>query len=188
MECEFAATLKLFIIILSERRKTVAEKVLQKLINWAHGNGHLTTPRHCEVREALRDPCRALWPPAPRHRHWPIPGSSLPACGPPPSLRGSGSIVPAAPQQQAGRGESGPREPAPAPAAPSAAAPTAHAPSAPPFSAVPEETPVDQERGTRDPCCRPPSPDNVPLPDELEEDPVMEQNPRQNPQQNPRLV
>ncbi|RMB97355.1 hypothetical protein DUI87_26170 [Hirundo rustica rustica] len=37
--------------------------------------------------------------------------------------------------------------------------------------AVPEETLVDQERGTRDPCCRPPSPDNVPLPDELEEDP-----------------
>ncbi|RMB89208.1 hypothetical protein DUI87_34398 [Hirundo rustica rustica] len=44
-------------------------------------------------------------------------------------------------------------------------------PPPPPFSAVPEETPVDQERGTRDPCCRPPSPDNVPLPDELEEDP-----------------
>ncbi|RMC04321.1 hypothetical protein DUI87_19140 [Hirundo rustica rustica] len=39
------------------------------------------------------------------------------------------------------------------------------------FSAVPEETPVDQERGTCDSCCQPPSPDNVPLPDELEEDP-----------------
>ncbi|RMC02514.1 hypothetical protein DUI87_20908 [Hirundo rustica rustica] len=39
-----------------------------------------------------------------------------------------------------------------------------------PFPAVPEETPVDQERGTRDPCCRPLSPDAVPLPDELEED------------------
>ncbi|RMC21766.1 hypothetical protein DUI87_02635 [Hirundo rustica rustica] len=38
------------------------------------------------------------------------------------------------------------------------------------FSAVPEEIPVDQERGTRDPCCRPPSPDNVPLPDKLEDD------------------
>ncbi|RMC21661.1 hypothetical protein DUI87_02529 [Hirundo rustica rustica] len=41
----------------------------------------------------------------------------------------------------------------------------------PPFSAVPEETPVDQERETNDPCCQPPSPDNVPLSDELEEDP-----------------
>ncbi|RMC04302.1 hypothetical protein DUI87_19121 [Hirundo rustica rustica] len=39
----------------------------------------------------------------------------------------------------------------------------------PPFSAVPEETPI--ERGTGDPCCRPPSPDNVPLVDKLEEDP-----------------
>ncbi|RMB96155.1 hypothetical protein DUI87_27216 [Hirundo rustica rustica] len=29
----------------------------------------------------------------------------------------------------------------------------------------------DQERGTRDPCCRPPSPDNVLLPDKLEEGP-----------------
>ncbi|RMC20250.1 hypothetical protein DUI87_01096 [Hirundo rustica rustica] len=46
-----------------------------------------------------------------------------------------------------------------------------HAQSSPPFSAVPEETPVDQERGTRDPCCQPPSPNNVPLLDELEEDP-----------------
>ncbi|RMC20429.1 hypothetical protein DUI87_01279 [Hirundo rustica rustica] len=44
-------------------------------------------------------------------------------------------------------------------------------PPPPPFSAVPEETPVDQERGIGDPCCRPPSPDNVLLPDELEEDP-----------------
>ncbi|RMC11195.1 hypothetical protein DUI87_12110 [Hirundo rustica rustica] len=41
----------------------------------------------------------------------------------------------------------------------------------PPFLAVPKETPVDQERGTPDPCCRPPSHDNVPLPEELEEDP-----------------
>ncbi|RMB96472.1 hypothetical protein DUI87_27147 [Hirundo rustica rustica] len=41
----------------------------------------------------------------------------------------------------------------------------------PPFLAVPKETPVDQERGTPDPCCRPPSHDNVPLLDELEEDP-----------------
>ncbi|RMB95988.1 hypothetical protein DUI87_27574 [Hirundo rustica rustica] len=41
----------------------------------------------------------------------------------------------------------------------------------PPFPAVPEETPVDRERGTCDPCCQPPSPDTVPLPDELEEDP-----------------
>ncbi|RMC19625.1 hypothetical protein DUI87_03186 [Hirundo rustica rustica] len=40
-----------------------------------------------------------------------------------------------------------------------------------PFPAVPEETPVDQERGTRDPCCRPPSPNNVPLSVKLEEDP-----------------
>ncbi|RMB97621.1 hypothetical protein DUI87_25883 [Hirundo rustica rustica] len=39
------------------------------------------------------------------------------------------------------------------------------------FPAVPRETPVDRERGTRDPCCRPPSPDNVLLPDELEEGP-----------------
>ncbi|RMB96160.1 hypothetical protein DUI87_27221 [Hirundo rustica rustica] len=29
--------------------------------------------------------------------------------------------------------------------------------------------PVNQERGTGDSCCRPPSPDAVPLPDELEE-------------------
>ncbi|RMC19755.1 hypothetical protein DUI87_03319 [Hirundo rustica rustica] len=41
----------------------------------------------------------------------------------------------------------------------------------PSFSAVPEETPVDQERGIGDPCCRPPFPDNVPLWDKLEEDP-----------------
>ncbi|RMC21899.1 hypothetical protein DUI87_02770 [Hirundo rustica rustica] len=41
-----------------------------------------------------------------------------------------------------------------------------------PFLGVPEETPVDQERGTGDPCCRPPSPDAVLLPDELEENPV----------------
>ncbi|RMB88740.1 hypothetical protein DUI87_34830 [Hirundo rustica rustica] len=40
----------------------------------------------------------------------------------------------------------------------------------PPFSAVPEEIPVNQERGTRDPCCQPPSPDDVLLPDKLEED------------------
>ncbi|RMB89481.1 hypothetical protein DUI87_34142 [Hirundo rustica rustica] len=45
---------------------------------------------------------------------------------------------------------------------------TRHVPH--PFSAVPEETPVNQERGTRDPCCRPPSPDADPLPDKLEED------------------
>ncbi|RMC03674.1 hypothetical protein DUI87_19666 [Hirundo rustica rustica] len=41
----------------------------------------------------------------------------------------------------------------------------------PPFLAVPEEIPVDKERGTGDPCCRPPSPDNVLLLDKLEEDP-----------------
>ncbi|RMC02634.1 hypothetical protein DUI87_20789 [Hirundo rustica rustica] len=41
----------------------------------------------------------------------------------------------------------------------------------PPFLAVPEGIPVDKERGTCDPCCRPLSPDNVPLLDELEEDP-----------------
>ncbi|RMB96258.1 hypothetical protein DUI87_27321 [Hirundo rustica rustica] len=35
--------------------------------------------------------------------------------------------------------------------------------------AAPKETPVNQERGTGDSCCRPPSPDAVPLPDELEE-------------------
>ncbi|RMB88999.1 hypothetical protein DUI87_34648 [Hirundo rustica rustica] len=40
----------------------------------------------------------------------------------------------------------------------------------PPFSAVPEEIPVNRERGTRDPCCRPPFPDAAPLPDKLEED------------------
>ncbi|RMC19753.1 hypothetical protein DUI87_03317 [Hirundo rustica rustica] len=56
-----------------------------------------------------------------------------------------------------------------------------HAQSAPPFPAVPEETQVNQERGTRDPCCRPPSPDNVPLPDELEEDPSDEAEPTAEP-------
>ncbi|RMB92943.1 hypothetical protein DUI87_30682 [Hirundo rustica rustica] len=40
----------------------------------------------------------------------------------------------------------------------------------PPFSAVPEEIPVDRERGTCDPCCLTPSPDAVLLPDKLEED------------------
>ncbi|RMC03813.1 hypothetical protein DUI87_19566 [Hirundo rustica rustica] len=110
-----------------------------------------------------------------------MPGSLLPARRSPLSLCGSGSIVPAAPaapQQQAGRGESGPRESAPLPLPPppwagagATTTPTTHAQSSPPFSAVPKETPVDQEMGTRDPCCRPPSPDNVPLLDELEEDP-----------------
>ncbi|RMB88296.1 hypothetical protein DUI87_35335 [Hirundo rustica rustica] len=60
----------------------------------------------------------------------------------------------------------------PSTATPSPTAPTKQVPCAPPpFLAVPEEIPVDKERGTSDPCCRPPSPDNVPLPDELEDDP-----------------
>ncbi|RMC16779.1 hypothetical protein DUI87_06373 [Hirundo rustica rustica] len=115
-----------------------------------------------------------------------MPGSPLPARGPPPSLCGSGSIVPTAPstlQQQAGQGESDPRSPHRPPAATTTTTTMgrgrsqrrrshdACAECPPPFSAVPEETPVDRERGTPDPCCRPPSPDNVPLPDELEEDP-----------------
>ncbi|RMB88608.1 hypothetical protein DUI87_35023 [Hirundo rustica rustica] len=96
-----------------------------------------------------------------------MPGSPLPAHGPSPSPE---RRRPAASQDEEEEAPGGPHRP-------SAAAPALlpllqhryHVP--PPFLAVPEETPVDRERGTRDPCCQPPSPDNVPLPDELEEDP-----------------
>ncbi|RMC19863.1 hypothetical protein DUI87_03429 [Hirundo rustica rustica] len=41
----------------------------------------------------------------------------------------------------------------------------------PPFPGCARRDTSRPREGNRDPCCRPPSPDNVPLPDKLEEDP-----------------